>query len=302
MKNVAGPLVGELRSSVGGCGPHSDGGLLVTRSPTGGGRAGEAQASARALTFKPLDDVEGPTGSHRSGGREDARVTQASPVEVLSTQSLELCSRSLVLCTATFPGEVMSLFRDRLAHLSSVPRVGAAAQTTHGEAGAVKSPASSRRPSARKGSDKRWTGRSKPGGLRTTGWLFGPLAGNPVSAQTRGTRTTSSSAGRRSIPAERKGPSAPVASPSTARRQPGGSPSTARRQPGGGEAVSPPASSPTRTCRRPRPCSGKTAPLDAGMPGERKRLPFILWACFRSLHVGSLKPGGRPMVIPGASS
>eukprot|EP00972_Heterocapsa_arctica_P089574 13207881-Heterocapsa_arctica.AAC.1 len=58
--------------------------------------------------------------------------------------------------------------------------------------------------------------------------MFGPLSGSPVSAQTRGTRTSLSSAGRRSIPAERKGPHAPVASPSTARRRPGGSPRAAR--------------------------------------------------------------------------
>ena len=77
----------------------------------------------------------------------------------------------------------------------------------------------------------------------------------------------------------------------------------ARGQPGGVEASSSPSDpSPTRCRRCPSDRFGKFAPMDAKLPVERKQLPIILRACFRSLRVGSLKPGGAPKGFPGAST
>eukprot|EP00972_Heterocapsa_arctica_P045231 6676953-Heterocapsa_arctica.AAC.1 len=63
------------------------------------------------------------------------------------------------LCSASCPGRVISLIRDRLANTFSVPGVGAAATTTPGEARAFKTLAAPRsKTSTGRGSDERvWT-------------------------------------------------------------------------------------------------------------------------------------------------
>jgi hypothetical protein len=176
------------------------------------------------------------------------------------------------LCSASDPELGGHRARDRLAHISSVPGRGVATSTLSGARVRKTRAAPAMVASTGRGTLKRVARWTVPGGLRTTGGLIGPLSGSTDPA-VRSSLSTYFSAGRRVRSTGRSDLSAPVASAELAGGPALRSPSTVRRLVGGVECNSRKGPSPQPS----RPCGGP-------------------------LREGSLKPGGRPKVIPVASS
>jgi hypothetical protein len=115
------------------------------------------------------------------------------------------------LCSASDPELECTRARDRLAHIPSVPGRGAIVSTLSGARVRKTRAAPAMVASTWRGSLKRLARWTKPGGLRTTGGLIGPLSGSTDPA-VRSSLSTYFSAGRRVRSTGRSDLSAPVAS------------------------------------------------------------------------------------------